>query len=387
MKSFIQYFVIVISLFGPKFGIFDSRILLVFIFLFLYRKDSVILTNNQIFLVVILFILTIYSFFLYALFPPYPEFLRYFRSIISLFCLPYIIGYRNNFETALNILVNSLLLHPLAIFLSMLFPNFYDLLAKIFQLVTQMRELRYSGLTAGYDIAGYLSISGFLICIFVYLFSKKKSILLKAILFYFSVFFTSRTSIILVLLLTLIIFYIIFKRNKITTKKIIYLILFFSILFGFLNKYIIPNLVTTIDIEILKDLSDKGNDDAVFIYAKTDPFQMFEDFIILPKTNLGVFFGENNLPLSDSGYIKAINSVGVLGLIITLFFYYKLYFTSKFFPKHEELRLNLSKAYTFILVIALILNTKNQYLFTRGSFELLILIYIIIQMKSKKQFI
>lgn len=387
MIKIIQYFVIIISLFGPKFGIIDSRLLLLLILIFLYKKNEIILNKNELFLFTIIFLLTIYSFILYLIFPPYPDFLRYIRSMVSLFCLPYIINYQNNFEKSLSMLVNILILHPLAIFLSMIVPSFNNYLAMIFDLATQIKELRYNGLTAGFDIAGYLSISGFLICIFIYFYDSKKTTLLKALIFFMSVFFTSRTSIILILLISLLLIFYRLLKLKINLYRIFYFSIIISFLILFFYYYVFPYLISTIDLEVFSNLSDKGNEDAVFIYAKTDPLQMFKDFIILPKTNLAIIFGENFLPLSDSGYIKAINSVGLIGLLISLFFYYKLFFIMRRkFKENNQLRINFSKAFYGILFITILLNAKNQYLFTRGTFELLIIIYIIHNLKSNTEY-
>ena len=380
MRQAIQYLVIIIALFGPKFGVIDSRILILIVFLFFPKNSYFILTKKQISLLFILMILTIYSLILFLILPPYPEFLRYLRALISLICLPYILSYQNNFENLLKMLVNSILLHPISIYLSMISPSFYDMLAKIYQLVTQIKELRYSGLTAGYDIAGYLSISGFLICIFIYFIDKSKLTLLKSFFFYFSVFFTSRTSIILLLFITTLLFFYFLVSYKFTIKKLLFLTFIISFLSIFVYKYIFPNLISTIDLEIFSDLSDRGNEDAIYIYAKTNPIQMFLDFVILPKTNIGIIFGENYLPLSDSGYIKVINSVGIFGLLLSILFYYKLFNTSRYYSNKNLLSLNLSRAFIIIILITLILNSKNQYLFTRGSFELLIIIYIVLTM-------
>lgn len=382
MKVFLQYIAIIIALFGPKFAFIDSRLLLFPILLIFYKRNNLTFSKNQIFLLGIIIFLFIYSFSLFLLFPSNPEFLRYIRSFISLLCLPYIIGYNNSFVTALKIVINILIFHPVAIYLSMVFPPIQYILADIFQFVSENREFRYNGLTAGYDIAGYLSISGFLICLYTYFQDKRVSTFIKSILFFVSVFFTSRTSIILLLFISILLFFQFIFKSKFTFRKMFFGTILFTILSIVVYKYILPNFISTIDIEIFKDLSENGNEEAVLTYAKTDPYKMVLDFIILPKSKIGLIFGENFVPLSDSGYIQTINAIGLFGLSFSLLFYFKLYFNLKYDCLKNQLKKNISIALKTIIIITLFLCVKNQYLFTRGTFELIILIFIILKLPN-----
>jgi hypothetical protein len=382
MIVFLQYLAVVIALFGPKFGFIDSRLLLVPVMFIFYKHNKLVFSKNQIYLLGIIIFLLFYSLVLFLLFPSNAEFLRYFRSFISLFCLPCIIGYQNSFETSLKIVINVLIFHPVAIYLSMLFPPIQFLLADIFQFVAENRELRYNGLTAGYDIAGYLSISGFIICLYTYYQDKRNSNLIKSIVFYVSIFFTSRTSIIVLLFLSIVIFFQYLFHSKLSIKNKFFGVLLFTILSVFVYKYILPSFISTIDIEIFKNLSVNGNEEAVLTYAKTDPYQMLFDFVILPRTSLGLIFGENNFPKSDSGYIQSINAIGIFGLFFSLIFYGKIYFSLKENYLINQFKKNVSKALKIIIIITLLLCIKNQYIFTRGTFELIILIFIILQLPN-----
>jgi hypothetical protein len=111
---------------------------------------------------------------------------------------------------------------------------------------------------------------------------------------------------------------------------------------------------------------------------------MVLDFIILPKTIVGLVFGENYFPFSDSGYIQTINAVGLLGLSISFYFYFKIFFTLKVKNLSNHLKLNVSKALKMIILITLFVCIKNQYMFTRGSFELIILLFVIVNLPTKK---
>ncbi len=380
--KFIHYTAVVLALFGPKYGFFDSRLLLFPILLMFYGRDSLFFTKDQLILLGIILFLLLYSFVLFILFPANPEFLRYFRSFISLFCLSFILRYNNSFESALSILVNVLILHPLAIYFSIVSPSIQVILAKVFQFVAENRDLRYNGLTAGFDIAGYLSISGFLICLFIFYRDNKVSSVIKALVFFISVFFTSRTSIVVLLFVSTLLFFQFLVSSKFSIKKIFFGGVLFTVTAMTVYEHILPNFISTIEIELFADLSEKGNDEAVLTYAKTDPVQMLIDFIILPKSIIGLFFGENVSPLSDSGYIQTINAVGLLGLFISLLFYCKMYIKFKYNDFNDLLKINMLKALRMIIIITLLLCIKNQYLFTRGTFELVAFMYMILSLPS-----
>lgn len=383
MRVVLQYFAVFIALFGPKLGVLDSRLLLIPILLIFHRFENLKFHRDYIILLAINFFLLIYSFNQFLFFPPNPEFLRYTRALISLFCLPFIIGYKNSFESALSILVNVLILHPISIFISMFFPSVQYFLAIVFQFVAESRDLRYNGLTAGFDIAGYLSISGFLILLFKYYHDKRTITFIKAFIFLASIFFTSRTSIIVLIFLSILLFFSFISKYKFSFKRIFLGFAFFAVFSFMIYKYVLPNFISTINIEIFQELSDVGNEEAVLTYARTDPFQMLIDFIILPKSTLGLIFGENYSPLSDSGYIQAINAVGFFGLFISFFFYFKVYSGLDSIMFDNQLKNIVSKGLKIIIFITLLLCVKNQYLFTRGTFELIVLLFFSLKLPNR----
>lgn len=383
MKVILQYFAVFLALFGPKFGFFDSRFFLILIMLFFQSKNQLSFSKIQVFLLIIISFLFIYSFSLFLLYPSNPEFLRFMRSFVSLITLPFIIGYKNNNKQALVIVVNVLFLHPIAIFLSLIFPAIQQALTFLFQFESEkITTLRYSGLTAGFDIAGYLSIAGFLICIYTYFIEENYKWFTMALIFYISVFLTSRTSVVVLLVLSLYLFFKFSLKTKLTIKYITFLLFIVSTLSIFFYIYVLPNLISTVDIALFENLAEMGNEEAVLTYAKTDPYQMIIGFIILPDSYFGLFFGENYTPLSDSGYIQTINTIGFLGLIISVYFYFKIYSFKFIKSNKDKLIQSLSQGLKLIILITLILCIKNQYMFTRGTFELVILVFVILNLPN-----
>jgi FlaA1/EpsC-like NDP-sugar epimerase len=68
-------------------------------------------------------------------------------------------------------------------------------------------------------------------------------------------------------------------------------------------------------------------------------------------------------------------------LIISFIFYFKLFPNiSRKSKLKGDFSYHLSIALRIILIITLVLCVKNQYLFTRGTFELIILIFIVLNL-------
>lgn len=378
MKTFLQYAAVAIALFGPKFGFIDSRILLIPLAFIFFASSDCVLPEN---LLRVLVFLLVYSVLLFFIFPSNPDFLRYLRSFLSFFCLTYIIRFKNNTESGIKILVNVLLLHPFAIYFSFISPAVQITLANVFNFtVEKSKNMVFSGLTAGFDMAGFLSIAGFLICIHIFYYKRSFSMGIKAILFFVSVFLTSRTSVVLLLLFSTYLFYKFLFKSKVSQKFKFLGILGFTFLLFVSYRFVLPNFISTIDIEIFNTMSDMGNEDAILTYARTNPYEMLISFIILPETNLGIFFGENIFPESDSGYIQTINAIGIFGLILSFYFYYLIYISLRSLKFSSTLQRNISTALKTILLLTLIVNVKNQYFFTRGSFELVILLFLILSL-------
>lgn len=366
---------ILIALFGPKFGVFDTKLLLIPVSILFIKKEDAIFSKQEITLLISLLILSIYSFFLFLLLPPDLEFLRYFRSTLSLLLLFVIFRRTLNPNSILTIILFCLSLHSLSIYISFLFPSFQQILSELYG--TRVVFQRYAGLTSGYDISGFFAIFG---CYISYLFYKKNNnfkYILYALFFYGSIFFTSRVSILIIIVLTL---YFIFREqfySKFSFKKFIIIFTILTTLYLALNKYIIPIFISSIQIEFFESYSELGDSSSVQSYSKDNPIEVLENFIVLPKTDLEIFFGANRFPASDSGYIQTINTIGVFGLVITLYFYISLYY----FVRNDLI----SKLIKFLLILTIILSIKNQYFFTRGVFELIIVLYLLFKSSISSQ--
>ena len=92
----------------------------------------------------------------------------------------------------------------------------------------------------------------------------------------------------------------------------------------------------------------------------------------------GIIFGEAHDIDVDSGYVKTINQIGILGTLYTLYINWDIYFSQKKNRTKTFFSINLLLLLCIILIS--ITNFKNQMFFTRGIFE----IYLVLAFLAHK---
>lgn len=189
------------------------------------------------------------------------------------------------------------------------------------------------------------------------------------IFFLGSAFLTSRTTSIFI---TLIFVYLILKEilySGFKLKKLIIAVISLGIFSRALFLYVLPIFLATIELGFLEPFRNLADEQSIYSYSRDNPIELLKNFIVIPDSNIGLIFGLNRFPKSDSGYIQLVNTIGMIGLSITLIYYKIIY---RFFGKNIYGIIG-----KFIVLITLIFSIKNQYFFTRGIFELLIIILIL----------
>jgi hypothetical protein len=151
-------------------------------------------------------------------------------------------------------------------------------------------------------------------------------------------------------------------------------------------SFILPILIDSWNLDIAIDFANRP-DIYESGYSKNDPLSILESFIIIPNTLSGLVFGTSfDPPDSDSGYIKVINIIGVFGLLFSIYTFIATLYHS--FPRKYQLNdsiILLKKFLFFIVFVTFVASIKNQYLFTRGIFELFILSILLLKMQFKFQ--
>lgn len=296
----------------------------------------------------------------------YFDLLRNFRVFVSIilitsfFCLP-----NQSIFKVDKVIYQIFLFYIVIVFFMLISDNFTKLIHLLYLDSGKdlIKSLRTTGLTAGYDISGLVLI--FIVIVSNYFFSitqQKKYLYLMVASFVFT-FFTSRGNIVYILILFLIFLYK--KYFNFQIKNIFYasiiIILFSVTLFPYVKNIFVSSVSSEYISNVDIDKSVIENQ-----YAKTDILEMLKSFYILPSTTLGLIFGEANSIEVDSGIILTINNIGIIGLLMLYIFYIFLYYYNRYKIKNS----NLNYAIFIILVLTLISNIKNQYIFTRTAFEI-----------------
>jgi hypothetical protein len=238
-------------------------------------------------------------------------------------------------------------------------------------------KYRSGGLLAGFEIAGVFCLLGiYLIVCNVYKFKNWFFEFLLLLIFVICTLFTSRT-IILLAILTLF-FYtlkiLFFKKNVTLFQKFIIglplvlsltlLSFYFTILLDVALNLNFFDISGSMSADILKRFSSvtlgDGGLTSMYFFPEKLSAQVF---------GLGI-----DMPESDVGYVKLVYWHGLLGLgLLILTHFILIASTMRFAKRYARIgdRLFIALIYTTIFVLTF----KNNYLFTRAVWPLLILIY------------
>jgi len=291
--------------------------------------------------------------------------LRLLRAVLV---VPIIIFVFNNISTnnILNIVFYSILLHCLLIIIA---AN-HDGINAIFSVVSGNDKValgRSSGLLAGFDIAGFLSLIAISMLIFDLVSFPPILRIIFFIFIFISISYTSRVSMIVALLLSFVfgIRLIFYNRYGILLKILL------SLLALCFVTYYSVNYIKILDVTFnvgLFDISQEELTDIARIHAvQQEGSFLWADMFILPDTLGEIIFGNGaDQILSDVGYVKEIFRYGVVGLFTSILVHYYIIISV---VRSSRYRSGGGKYFNFsviLLILILLLNFKNNYFFTRG---------------------
>ena len=228
------------------------------------------------------------------------------------------------------------------------------------------KDFRSTGLTMGYDVNGLiLLITGY------YLYLVRGKTLVSFVVFIVALF-TSRVTIILSLLSLIVITIMKIGQRKNIARGIV-LIAGVSIgLYSFyqsMGRFLLASVTLTQSSDLISTS-----------YSRTTSKGLLETLFVVPGDVITWIFGRSIFPKTDSGYLQMIFACGMLGLIMTIFYYFSL--RSLALRNLKGLKFNSGKLFiNLIFFFTFLLSIKNQYFFTRGIFELTVLIIMIYERK------
>ena len=403
-NKFIVFCIISFSLWGPKIGLLDTSIIVPL----LYLSLSMVIFNgykfqyNLIILVFFHFAMITYVFFIFIINngsdPDINLILRGVRALVSTIVLGLIFyNTKIKIDSFIQIILLALLLHPAAIAIQLFYPESMQIFSQFWTFGKYPPFLRAFGLTAGLDTSGYMCIYGQVLSLFL---SYKTNHFFKFqvcyLIFLIAAMFTARNAMLISFVIALI--FLIFAlrvRNYSIRVYIISLISMFSVIgsilifplvqYTFFDGSGVINLGSNIELNISET------------YSKGTFEDLTTNHLVIPSDELEIIFGNAQKPSVDPGYIRLINTLGLVGLSINIFIYFLalIFFVFKYkaisssrFNNHEKnyIQMLLGVLITYILLV-FIFNLKHFFFFTRGFYEILIIIgFYCLQFIKKDKF-
>lgn len=312
---------------------------------------------------------------------------RMIRSLISVIAIEmYLKSRKINRLEALGLLSNVLLIQAILVILtSTIFVSWQENLRIISSFATHVRKYRSTGLLTGFDISGLVCVLGLIFTVSC----RKTGVieLLKIISFIVATFFTSRFS--LVFLFVVLTFYVIltFKNRSKRLLRFVFIIasilcaLFAFTLFASTSKNHLLMISLPENLSWINEIVDKIQ----VAYASSDIEDGFMRNWNMPSDPLGQIFGLGTYGGGDIGYVRMVNSTGIIGLLFTIYWHFYLFRSSLSLDiKIKELK----KEHVFIvasfLFVIVFMDFKNCYFFTSTFFEIM-MIYMLSSIKDCDQ--
>ncbi|MEZ0482149.1 hypothetical protein [Planococcus sp. SSTMD024] len=393
-------------LFGPKFGSYvDTSMIMSIAGIMIMAKRKSSLNISKKFLRYIFFVLFIFTYaMMVMLFNNELDIViggRYLRSIISMFSIWIVlVGSKYSVSTIIKSLLIVLTLHAITVIITAgINPQLQEYISWFNGYEKKIRSYRSTGLMMGFDMAGMICNIGFLLAA-----SSSEKVMknitsrILMLIFITASVLTSRFSI--VMLVVLMLFFIFYYRKEVYKR---FEVICCSMVVPLITIPFIILLISTTNLNVnyLYKINDTFPETAILIqeveasYANTNldstaSVHFNFDSLTLPQ----LIFGAGYQPLQDPGYTRTIYSIGILGLILNLIWYTKLYLDIQNINRNRvETNKDIIKIVRqvkfvsiCIFVLLLILSFKNNYFFTGTFFEIFIIMVVIIYKIKWKRF-
>lgn len=372
MLLFLYFYFVV---FGNKLGSvdFNFSVSVLGILVVIYNKRSIVfpIVCRKLFLIIVsVFSIALIS-SLYNGNLDFNSVFRYIRVGISFLSIVLVVmNSRITYIRALEMLITVILIHSIISVLGAFNLDFQRLISSFTGYSRVYHLGRSTGLTIGFDIGGIISLIGlFLVSVYIIITGKKRT--LSLIIFSLAAVLTTRFNMVL-FLITLVILFFLFKKYKRRYELALIVMLFsfigiisLSIIGSTIlvnNGYNVPSIIYDFDSTIARTLQ--------YSYAQSDITKVIDHHYDFSKIN-NWFIGDGYIPSVDPGYTITIYSIGIVGLVMSVVFYFTIIrnCTVKFFGQAIEMKL-IAFSLVYWVVVVLAMSAKNNYLFTRNISEL-----------------
>lgn len=356
-----------------------------FIFITFRNKFVITIPHRTVQILAFLFGIAAYSFVL-AFFNntnDYFEVFRFLRCCTTLLLISLIItSYKIKPVDVFTILKFLFLLNSVAVICCIIWPKLNYYLLPISRMKMDFMSLRSPGLTNGEDAAGFLSVCGIILEIYDRQKKGKGPVSIVLIIFLVSTAFTSRFTMLMASFILVVYFFNLIKHKEINRAlpllMLIAPITVLAVLFWILTTGFAMNLRESL-------LSSSPQLRALYnsLVSSYLDYGIYSSAVSrnISITNVDCFnliFGSGIKAhvSQDSGYVKTIYSIGIIGLIVEVAFHLKgLKEAVAIQKKYTELAES-ARVYVLLIIIILAWEFKYSFMFSNTVFEILMFVYI-----------
>mgnify|MGYP001379532698 CR=1 FL=1 len=395
--SFLFFIFIFFQIYGHRYDLLDlTMILTIFLFIIIgFPKYKFPASTEYFSLLYLLTAIIFYACFTQIVNYQFDLYLsgRLFRMMLSMFLLPVIIlVLRPDIKFFFKIYIICTLIHCICLLLQIYDEARFLPLFGIYTGVTennyilhggQILNNRGFGLANSYDKAGLFICFNIIFNAYLYFNEKNNSRYILIILFTFLCgIFTGRTFMIVGTILTFLVLMLIIIRSKNFLHQLFLAISIFLIYAYVIVSYY-PIIKATFIYTFTGEIISSINITAAGIYGQgfyIGSFNEILSFFKLPDSYWSFLFGGELIREGvDSGIIKILLSTGIIGLLLHLFFYYRL----ALFYHHHSLKYQFSLIIIPLYLLIFVYDLKDNNIFTKNVTELLIILAIIFLINKK----
>ena len=379
MKKLLLPLSVFFLLLGPKLGIFDTAVFVPAALLMVQRPRALKIPRGFAVFAVIVMFLICYQMVIQGVNETFAfdAVARLVRSLAQILLVGVMFGsgYDKPSSYWIRVTVGVIAVHSVIVIAGALVPEVNRLSALSID-IDRIRPYRSSGLLAGYDAAGLLSIFGLLqIVFFRSAFRSKWLSLVLCALFICAAAFASRVSFAIALVIaTIWVFrFLLDKRIRFLVKMPVVFISVLGIGFAFYYFMLIISATFSIAIPYVGAVDTSFIARRFAVYARGLPW--LANMFFLPSSPFHLFFGTGSeVAGTDVGYVREIFRYGVFGLIVAVGAHLIFLLMGSLGRGTRVDRFNASCLVFSIMGLMFLLTFKNNYIFLRAIFPAFLIV-------------
>lgn len=318
----------------------------------------------------------------------YFETMRFVRcAITTVLIMQIIYAFNMTPEKMFSVLKILLVLNAVSVILGIIWPQFKEIIMPISQYYKTFSPYRSSGLFDGEDVAGFFCNVGLIMETMERTYNRKSPLTLLSIVFLLATVFTARFSMLIAVIVLFFDFCILIKQKNykhlmgliiILAPIATIMVVMWVMTTGFGMQY---RHILTAKYSFLGPLFNKLT--TAYLDYGTFSSSLQKHIMVTDLSPLEYLFGAGYrlMVKQDVGYIKSLYSVGLVGIALEVGFYLRTIKKCRTFCNQPQY---IIASYKIIVMMMMIMEIKNSFLFASGTFEVLLCLYFALHLSSDR---